>query len=193
MEQVDDPPFDSLVLVSDDAIFTTRVQVLGEELLRETGASLRVERKIEDVEFPGEYDEGEFDLNDALIEDYQIVDEIRSLLPERDVSRFLDDFADGASVRAVAEVDLLENSIEVRRRYATGAYEVSAEAIATVEVTVFAVWEGDEGEDDYAERSEWWRVRVQWRGESTDGSARFDGDYSMGVIDRDYPTDDSPA
>ncbi len=192
MEQIDDPPFDSIVLVSDDGIFTSQLHSLRQELSAATGAHLEVVRKIEDVDFPDEYDVGSFDLNDALLEPEQITDAMRDLLPDKDVSRFLHDFADGARIYAIASVDLDENSVEVRRRYATGTFEISAEAEVVAEIRVFAAWDDDEVEE-YAERMERWQLRVSWRGESSDGSAELDGDYFIEVTAREALEEESCA
>lgn len=143
LEQIEEIPFDNLLLVSDDGVFTKRSRELAEELHRETGAELTVERSIANVDFPGEYENGDFDLSSLGVDTSDIIEQINGILPGLNISQWAPPGADHAQVELVGRVDLLTETVDVKKRYGSSVYEVSVEAIADIDAEVLVI------HDDY--------------------------------------------
>lgn len=180
IEQVEEEPFDNLILLSDDGIFTKRSAELAEELRRETGAELKILRSITGVEFPGEYAAGDFDLSDLDIDLDDIVKFIKSGLPSMDISRWSPPGPDYVEVKLVGRLDLLEETIEVRKRYGSDIHEVSGQAIADIDAEVLLIHADDL---DYSQLSARWDVRVQWLVTADARKTRLNNDGSIEVLE----------
>ena len=185
LEQLDGPPFDDLVLVSDDGIFTKSTDLLAGELLQDFGASLRVVRRIEQLDFPGEYDEGEFTLADTDVETTRIVDAISAGLQGWDISRWSPPGVDHATVHVVGSVNLGDRSVEVRKRYGTDVYELQAEATADVDARILIIHDVNGDDVDFSEMSARWNLRLRWRGKTVGDELRLSEDDTIEVFDLD--------
>jgi hypothetical protein len=170
LEQIGEPPFDNLILVSDDGMFTTRRTELNGELCRQTGGNLIVVRSIANVEFPGEYESGEFNLSSLDIDIFDIADAIEQGLPGMDISRWSPPGPDHAEVRRVGRVDLLMETVKIKKRYGSNIYEITVEAIADIDAEVLVIHDGYGDEVDFSQMSARWNLHVMWRGDTEDDS-----------------------
>jgi predicted nucleic acid-binding protein len=175
LEQVEEAPFSNLLLVSDDGVFTRRSRDLAEELRRETGAELTIARSIANVEFPGEYEDGDFDLSSLDLDTFGIVELITDGLPGKDISRWSPPALDHAEIKHVGRVDLQMETVDVKKRYGSEIYELSIEATADIDAEVLIIHDATGDEVDFSQMSARWDVRVRWRGV-------IEG-YGTGIID----------
>lgn len=187
LEQLDEPPFDNLVLVSDDGIFSKSTDVLAGELRQDFGAALRVVRRIEQLDFPGEYDEGEFSLEDTSVETTHIVNAIIAGLQGSDISRWSPPGVDHATVHVVGSVNLADPSVEVRKQYGRDVYELYAEATADVDARILIIHDGDgDGDDlDFSEMSARWDLHLRWRGKTAGSRLQLSEEHAIEVFDLD--------
>lgn len=185
LEQIAEPPFDNLILVSDDGVFTKRMSALAEELQRETAAELTVVRSIGNVEFPGEYETGDFDLSSIDVDTSEIVKMIKDGLPGMDITRWSPPGPDHAEVQQVDRVDLLAGTIDVRKRYGSSVYEVSADAIADIDARVLVIHDSYGQDVDFSEMSARWDLHVRWRGETEGERTRLSEESTVEVIGLD--------
>ncbi|POH64403.1 hypothetical protein C3B61_13225 [Cryobacterium zongtaii] len=172
LEQLAEPPFDNLTLVSDDGIFTKGIRDLTEELSRETGAKLTVVRSLASIEFPGEYESGDFDLYSFDIDDLDFVNLIEHRLLGKEISRWSPPGPDHAEVQLVGRVDLLTETVDVKKRYGSDVYEVSIDAIADIDALVLVINDGYGDEVDVSQMSARWNLHVRWRGETESENGR---------------------
>lgn len=166
LEQVEDHPFDDLIVLSKDTIFSKQRQALEEESLRETGASLVVASSLAAMEFPGEYELGEFDLSGLDISSEDIEEHIAEDLLGMDISRWSPPGPDHAEVLRVGRVDLRHGAIRVKKRYGESVYEIQADAVADVDATVFVIYDGPGDEVELSQMSARWDLHIRWRGEA---------------------------
>lgn len=185
IEQVEEPPFENLILVSDDTVFTKRSHDLAEELRLETGAELTVMRSIAALEFPGEYESGDFDLSSLDVDTLDIVDMIKDGLQGMDISRWSPPGPDHAEVKQVDRVELLLETANVKKRYGSDIYEISIEANADVDAMVLVIQDGYGDEVDFIQMSARWDLRVRWRGETEGDNAWLNHDSVIEVLGLD--------
>jgi hypothetical protein len=190
LEQVEDHPFDDLTILSKDSIFGKRKQTLEEESRRETGASLVVVSSLAAMEFPGEYDSGEFELSDLDLTSDDITEQIREALIGLDISRWSPPGPEQAEVQHVERVDLQPEAIRVKKRYGESIYEISADAVADIDATVFVIIDGP-GEDlELSQMSARWDLSFRWRGEAVGENTRLEDSGTIevfGIEERHYP------
>jgi hypothetical protein len=182
IEQIDERPFDSLVLISDDGIFTKRRQELAAELLRLTQAELTVMRSIDNVEFPGEYEDGIFDGADLDFDMSDIVRKIEAALPGTDISRWSPPALDHAEVQRVWRVNLDLATIEFKKRYGSTIFEVSVEATADIDAEVLIIHDVFGDDIDYSKSSARWYLDIRWRGEIENDATRFRDEGAIEVV-----------
>ncbi|KQM59279.1 MULTISPECIES: PIN domain-containing protein [unclassified Agreia] len=184
MGQIAETPFDNLVLVSDDGVFSRRRLALAEELRREAGAELTVSRSIAGVEFPDEYEDIELDLSSLDIDISQIVDAITVGLDGMDITQWSPPGPDHAEVKIVGRVDLDLDSAEVKKRYGSDVYEMSVAAVTDVDVEILIIVDSYDG-TDFSQMAGRWDLGIQWRGE-TEGSggyaARLSDNFTLEVL-----------
>ncbi|WP_066042309.1 PIN domain-containing protein [Herbiconiux solani] len=182
LEQVDEPPFENLVLVSDDSVFTKRSSDLTAELRRETGAELTVLRSFASLELPGEYESGQFDFSSLHIHPMEIETLIKDGLPGLNITRWSPPGPDHADVRRVGRVDLLDQTADVKKRYGSEIYELSVEAIADIDAAILIIDEGFGDDVDFSEMSARWNLHVRWRGETAGHETRIIGEGTVEVL-----------
>lgn len=182
IEQLDEPPFEHLVLVSDDAIFTKQAKSLASELHDEAQAELLVPRRIELIDFPGEYEVGDFTLSDTEVEESQIVSAIGSRLRGLDVSRWSPLGVDHALVHVVGGVELLGVSIEVKKRYGTEIFDLQTEAIADIDAQLLIIQDVDGDDVDFSEVAARWDLQLRWRGKTVGNRRRLSDDDMLEVL-----------
>lgn len=185
LDQLDEPPFDNLVLISDDGIFTKSTDSLAGELLEEFGATLRVVRRIEQLDFPGEYEDGDFTLADTSVETTHIVEAISGGLQGWDISRWSPSGVDHATVHLVGSVNLVDQSVDVRKRYGSDVYEIQAEATADVDARILIIHDVDGDDVDFSEMSARWDLHLRWRGKTVGRRRRLSEDDAIEVFDLD--------
>ncbi|ROR80047.1 protein of unknown function [Plantibacter flavus] len=194
LEQVGEPPFSDLILLSDDGVFTKQKSILAEELHAETGAELTVLRSIGSLAFPGEYESGDFDLSDLDLSTRQIIDRLTLDLAHKDITRWSPPGVDYAQVQIVGGVDLRFDTLEVKKRYGTTVYEIGVDAIADVDAEVLVIHDERGGETDFTQMSARWDLRVRWRGEvesETSGLSRQSELEVRGLDERQRPSPES--
>lgn len=166
LERIAEAPFDNLILLTDDDVFTKRSSDLSEELRRETDGELTVVRSISSIEFPGEYESGDFDLaslGDVNTDD--IVRQITQVLTRLDITQWSPPGPDHAQVKLIGRVELLMETLQVKKRYGSDIFEIIIEAIADVDADILVIGDSNDG----ADFSQWearWNLRVRWRGET---------------------------
>lgn len=166
VEQIDEPPFDNLILLSDDETFTLRIRDLAEEFNRKTGAQLTVVRSLAGVEFPGEYEIGDFDLASLDVEPSDVVEMINTSLAGMDITRWSPPGPDYAEVERIGRVDLLAGTVDVKKRYGSDVYEVAVEAIADIDAQILLLHGGYGNGVEFSKMSAGWDLHVRWRGET---------------------------
>lgn len=182
LDAIEEAPFDNLVLVSDDGVFTAQIRVLADELRRETNAELTVVRSLAAVEMPGEFEAGEFDLDTLNIDTSRIVARIRERLVGRDISALSPPSLDHAEVRVVDRVDLLVETARVRKRYGSTVYEVSMEAVADTDAEVLVIHDAFGSEVDFSQMSARWNLHVLWRGDVDRENPELTDDDTLEVL-----------
>jgi hypothetical protein len=184
LEQIAEMPFDNLVLVSDDGVFTRRRLALAEELRRETGAELTVSRSITAIEFPDEYESGEFDLSNMHVDISHVVDLISAGLGGMDITRWSPPGPDHAEVKVVDRVELDLETVNVKKRYGSDVYEISVEAVADIDAEVLVIVDEYEGVD-LSQMSARWDLGIRWRGEtetSDEYPTRLSDNFALEVL-----------
>lgn len=190
LEQVEEQPFDDLTILSKDSIFGKRRQTLETESRRETGASLIVVSSLSAVEFPGEYDSGEFQLSDLDLTSDDINRQIRDALIGLDITRWSPPGPEQAEVQHVERVDLQPQTIKVKKRYGESTFEITADAAADIDATVFVIIDGPGDDLELSQMSARWDLSFRWRGEAVGENTRLEGSGTIevfGVEERHYP------
>ncbi|MER7447852.1 PIN domain-containing protein [Microbacterium sp. NPDC097977] len=182
LAQVDEPPFNDVTILSKDSIFAKRRKSLQEESRREVGAAFVVVNSLAAMEFPGEYEAGEYSLGDLDIAFSDIVDEVADALHGLDISRWAPPGPDHAVVQEVGRVDLDLDTIEVKKRYHEDVYEIRVDGIADIDATVFMIYDLPGDEVEMAEMSARWNLLVRWRGEAVGESTRLQADGTIEVL-----------
>nr|WP_258067637.1 PIN domain-containing protein [Pseudoclavibacter sp. RFBI5] len=176
LDQVQDAPFDDLILVSEDSIFSKHTVELAEELRQQTGASLTVASAIDHVDFPGEFEEEGLNLVALGLSRSEVADRIREVLDARDVSRWSPVGIDHATVGKVREVHFIEGGELVKKRYGLDVFEVVMRALVDVEVEIIIIHDVHGEEVDYSRLSANWNLDVEWRAEFDLARHKFSGD-----------------
>lgn len=186
MSQISEPPFQDLTLVSKDSIFVKNVNVLDSELEEETGGRLTVATSIDEVDFPGEFIDVEFEISDAGATIESLWIEMFGSLNGLDVSSWFAEGSDGAYIASVHEEDVAVPRIEVKQRYRDGVFVIKVSSTVAVDVAVYAVWEEADGSMGYGERLETCQLDFSWSGESLESHGFDRGASAIYVSDVRY-------
>ncbi|MGX9349251.1 PIN domain-containing protein [Microbacterium sp. KNMS] len=190
LEQVEDHPFDDLTILSKDSIFGKKKRVLEEESRRETGASVVVVSSLAAMEFPGEYEPGEFGLSVLDLTVADIVEQIAHALVGLDISRWSPPGPDHAQVEQVGRVDVEADTIKVKKRYGESVYEISADGIADIDATVLLIFDWPGEEPEISQMSARWDLSFRWRGATVGERTRLESSGTLevfGVDERRQP------
>lgn len=190
LEQIEDHPFDDLTILSKDSIFLKKRRALEEESRRETGASLVVVGSLAAMEFPGEYESGEYELSALDLSLDDITEQISEALVGLDISRWSPPGPDHAQVQQVGSVDVQPGTIKVKKRYGEPIYEISADAIADIDATVLVILDGPGEEPELSHMSARWDLSFRWRGDAVGENTRFESSGTIevfGVDERRHP------
>ncbi len=163
LEQIQDSQYDDLILISDDTVFTNRRSELQDELSDECDGQLVVLKAVSALEFPGEYESGSFSISDIPIEEWEVARQMSMALQDMDITRWSPPGPDHAVVQMVKSIDLLPDSLQVKKRYGSDLFEVQAEAMADVEAKVLIIDFGYDDVDDVRELSAEWKLHVRWQ------------------------------
>lgn len=185
LEEIDDPPFDGLTLVSNDKIFTNRQSDLQTQLSAEGGGQLTVLRALFGLEFPGEYEDGEFSLEDIPSQMVEIESQIGAELEGLDITTWSPPGPDQATVEVVKSLELLPDTVEVKKRYGSNVFELHAEAFAEIEAKVFLVELGYDDVPDFREFSANWTLHFRWQGDVEGGTGELvdEGEVTVRYVD----------
>lgn len=190
LDQVEDHPFDQLTILSKDSIFGKSRSALEEESRRETGASLVVVSSLAGMEFPGEYEPGEFDLSVLDLTLDELIEQISEALVGLDISRWSPPGPDHAQVQQVGRVDVEPDTIRVKKRYGEPIYEISVDAVADIDATVLVIFDGPGDEPELSQMSARWVLRFRWRGDAVGEDTHLESSGAIevfGVEERRHP------
>ncbi len=190
LEQVESHPFDGLTILSKDSIFGKKQRALEEESRRNNGADLVVIGSLASMEFPGEYESGEYELSTLDLSLDDITEHISEALVGLDISRWSPPGPDHAQVQQVGSVDVQPGTIKVKKRYGEPIYEISADAVADIDATVLVIFDGPGEEPELAHMSARWVLSFRWRGDAVGEDTRLESSGTIevfGVDERRHP------
>lgn len=164
LDELGDEPFNNLTLVSDDAIFTKQHETLRVELQSAIDGELTVLRSLSGLEFPGEYDDAEYDLSAIHVGTDDVEEAISEALTGINITRWSPPGPDYADVRRVLSVNVDASSVRVKKQYGDDIYDLSAHATAEVEADVLVINDGPDHEPEAWNMSARWKVDLIWYG-----------------------------
>ncbi|MGN7969309.1 PIN domain-containing protein [Microbacterium sp. 22296] len=186
LDQLEDDPFHRLTFLSDDAIFTKRQNELREELqcLNAEG-DLTVLRSLTGIEFPGEYEDGPFDLSRLGFGLDAIEDAIAEALTGADITPWTPPGPDYADVSRVNAVSLAESGVIVRKRYGENVFDLTVEATADIDADVLIIRVASDGELEARNTTARWNLNLRWHGETEPYGRRLSdiGTFEMTSIE----------